>query len=208
MNEYPFYLICQECGNIPLIELLEDNDNVLISCSKCNINNNEKIENIVNYSSKWVTNAIKYCDLVHAKKIPSNIYCKTHNLFLCQDCLKAHKEKYNSNNKVISKNNNLLNPYGEITDNTNKLTGDDIINVYFETKAGDKKALNISSKTSFNETLKKIMKNFNISELFIDEISLFYNGIKLDNKSEKSLKEIGISNNTTILMIYDGLLFG
>ena len=52
------------------------------------------------------------------------------------------------------------------------------------------------------------MKNFNISELFIDEISLFYNGIKLDNKSEKSLKEIGISNNTTILMIYDGLLFG
>lgn len=65
MNEYPFYLICQECGNIPLIELLEDNDNVLISCSKCNINNNEKIENIVNYSSKWVTNAIKYCDLVH-----------------------------------------------------------------------------------------------------------------------------------------------
>ena len=158
MNEYPFYLICQECGNIPLIELLKDYDNILISCSKCNININEKIENIINYSSKWVTNTIKFCDLSHAKKIPANVYCKTHNLFLCQDCLKSHKEKCNSDDKFISKDNSLLNQYGEITDDTNKLAGDDIINVYFETKTGDQKVVNISSKTSLKETLKKFMK--------------------------------------------------
>ena len=92
MNEYPFYLICKNCYNTPEIELKDYNETILISCSECNINDNETIENIVNYSSKWVSNAIKYCDTKHEEKIPSNIYCKTHNIFLCQDCFLTHKK--------------------------------------------------------------------------------------------------------------------
>jgi hypothetical protein len=99
-NEYPFYLICQKCYNSPLIEL-KDNENVLISCWKCNITVNERIENIVNYSSKYVSNAIKFCSSKHEEITPSNIYCKTHNLFLCQNCFNNHKNEVPIGDDII-----------------------------------------------------------------------------------------------------------
>ena len=60
LNDNPFYLVCKKCYTSPDIKL-KDNETIIISCSKCNINVNERIENIVNYSSKYASNAIKIC---------------------------------------------------------------------------------------------------------------------------------------------------
>lgn len=54
--EYPFYLKCINCNNPPEI-ILNDNENIIISCNKCSLTENEKIENICNHSSDWITNA-------------------------------------------------------------------------------------------------------------------------------------------------------
>lgn len=50
-NEYQFYLKCKKCNKSPEI-ILNDNENIIISCNKCEIHENEKIENICNYSSE------------------------------------------------------------------------------------------------------------------------------------------------------------
>lgn len=122
-HEYPFYLFCPKCGNSPPIKLIKLNEIISMSCFKCNINMNERFENIVNYSSKLVTKDIKLYDLEHKEKISANIYCKNHNLFLCKDCLKLHKETNSQKNQVmpfILKN--------EIIGDLIKPTSDDIIN--------------------------------------------------------------------------------
>ena len=60
-NEYQFYLKCKNCNYPPEI-ILNDNENIIISCNKCNLYENEKIENICNYSSEWITNHFDiYC---------------------------------------------------------------------------------------------------------------------------------------------------
>ena len=85
---------------------------MIITCKNCGIHDEENIENIVNYSSKWVTNEIiitKSCLEKHlqkekesliieknkAKEIPklSYKYCKTCNLFLCEECLIEHSKE-------------------------------------------------------------------------------------------------------------------
>ena len=173
LNEYPYYLICKKCYTSPDIEL-KDNETIIISCSKCNINVSERIENIVNYSSKYVSNAIKFCDSKHEEITPSNIYCKTHNLFLCQDCFNNHKN--------------------EIP------IGDDIIKIYFQNSKGCKTEFNISKKTPVNEILKMYISNFGIPENLIVEQFIFHcNGQKIDIKEPKSLEELEIMNNSIIM---------
>jgi len=174
-NEYPFYLICKKCHNNPLIEL-KDNENVLISCSKCNINVDEKIENIVNYSSKYISNTIKFCSSKHEEITPSNIYCKTHNLFLCQNCFNNHK------NEVP--------------------IGDDIIKIKFELGTGFKIEFDISKKTPINILLKMYMKNINYPEYLMGQTIIFlFNGNKIDIKSQKTLEEFGLTDRITIVVI-------
>ena len=121
--EYPFYLKCKNCNNPPEI-ILNDNENIIISCTKCSFSENEKIENICNYSSDWITNYIqipcyrkhKYNDFASNPqflryildminsfiskkekedyiKVPSCKYCRTCNIYLCEDCLKNHQKK-------------------------------------------------------------------------------------------------------------------
>ena len=123
MYEYPFYLKCKNCNNLPEI-ILNDNENIYISCNKCSLYENEKIENLCNYSSDWVTNYIIIpCSRKHILddfksnpkglkyiltllgsffsvkrkegyiQIPSSKYCRTCNLFLCEECLKNHQKK-------------------------------------------------------------------------------------------------------------------
>ena len=100
MNETPFYLSCKNCKQIPEL-ILKNKENIFIFCSKCNISENEKIQNIVNYSSEWITNEIiKYCNMKHEDKIFSIIYCRTCNLFLCEECFNQHKNK-NENHEYI-----------------------------------------------------------------------------------------------------------
>ena len=117
-NEYQYYLKCKNCNYPPEI-ILNDNENIIISCNKCNLYENEKIENICNYSSEWITNHFEiYCSKKHKQKnniqntknivdlvrsfifdkakiehIPSCKFCKTCNLYLCEECYTTHKKK-------------------------------------------------------------------------------------------------------------------
>ena len=179
LNEFPYYLICKKCYTNPKIEL-KDNENILISCSKCNINVSEKIENIVNYSSKFVSNAIKFCMSKHDEIIPSNIYCKTHNLFLCQDCFNNHKNEVS--------------------------IGDDIIKVIFVSSSTRIK-IDIPKKTPINEVLKIYMKNIGYEEnLMGKKIIFLFNAATIDIKSQETLEEFGIKNGTVITVIDQGNL--
>ena len=68
INVIPFYFSCIKCKEIPEI-ILNDNENLFIFCNNCKISNKEKIENVVNYSSKWISNKIiKFCSTKHEKK--------------------------------------------------------------------------------------------------------------------------------------------
>ena len=188
--ECPYYLICNKCNNIPIIELQKNNESVILKCSICNFIYNEKIKNIVNYSSKYVSNAIKYCSSKHEKKIPSNIYCKIHNLFLCNECLKFHQDKYYLYQKM-----------NEVIDNIEEPKGDDMIKIYFLHNEGGNISFNISNKTPLNEALKLFAKKIYLPENFIDELIFLSNGDILDNKSAKSLNECDIMNNQKILVM-------
>ena len=74
--EYPFYLKCKNCHNPPEI-ILNDNENVIISCNKCSLYDNEKIENLCNYSSDWITNDIK---IPCSKKHTYNDFASNQNI--------------------------------------------------------------------------------------------------------------------------------
>ena len=177
-NEFPFYLICKKCYNNPLIEL-KDNEIVLISCLKCNINENERIENIVNCSSKYVSNAIKFCDSNHEEKTPSNIYCKTHNLFLCQDCFNNHKNEVH--------------------------IGNDIIQIKFFLGSITNLVISISKKITINELLKIFMENNNLPENLMGKTIFFlFSGNSIDVKSQKTLEEFGFQYDNSIIVLDQG----
>ena len=109
--EFPFYIICKKCNNPPEI-ILSDREKLVITCNKCGIYEEEKIENAVNYSSKWVTNEIIFkqsCLEKHSQKEKESLiiekkkisetpklsykYCKKCNLFLCEECLIDHAKE-------------------------------------------------------------------------------------------------------------------
>ena len=82
---------------------------IYLFCKKCGKKANEKIENIVNYNSDWITNEIiKFCNTKHEEKIFSVIFCKTCNLFLCEECLNLHKEN-NKNHEFVELNKLKIN---------------------------------------------------------------------------------------------------
>ena len=102
LKKFPFFLSCKKCYNVPEV-ILKDNKYIIITCPNCNIIDNENLENISNYSSKWISNEISNfcdCDSKHKEKIPSFIYCRECNIFLCQKCLKYHNEKNNNHDLV------------------------------------------------------------------------------------------------------------
>ena len=180
MNEFPYYIICQKCINPPNIEI-KDNETILLSRDKCNIHVNEKIENIVNYKSKWVSNAIKFCQGEHEERKPSTIYCKIHNLFLCKVCFENHEQKHDF----------ILNQ--EYKEN--------MIYVNFSIANGNYFSLNVFDGIPINEIFKLFVKKFDIPKNDIDKIIFLYKASKIDCQSKKSLKEIGINNNSTIIVI-------
>ena len=103
LNEKFFFISCKNCHNIPEI-LLKDNEYLLIECINCNIKKKEKVSNICNYSSEWMTNEIiSFCESEHQEKIISSCFCKTCNLFLCQRCSEIHN-KNNIHEYIILEN--------------------------------------------------------------------------------------------------------
>ena len=195
LNEYPYYLRCEKCNIPPEIEL-KGYEEINISCSNCKLNSNEKIKNIVNYSSNWVTNAIKYCSFKHEKKIPSIIFCKNHNLFLCNECLKFHQD-----NTYLSQKMKLAKASFNDREKCDfKSEGEDII-INFMTKEGQDLSFRISCKTPLNEALKKFAKIINLPDYLMDELIFITNGFNLDNKSEISLEKLKIINAQKILVV-------
>ena len=92
LNEKFFFISCKNCHNIPEI-LLKDNENLLIECINCNLKKEEKVSNICNYLSEWMTNEIiSFCELEHKEKKVSSFLCKTCNIFLCQKCSEEHNQ--------------------------------------------------------------------------------------------------------------------
>ena len=134
-HEYKFYLECRNC-NIPPQIILIDNENIIISCNKCGLYENETIDNICSYSTEWTTNVIKInCsklhtykdfksdsknikyiyDVIHSflfekekiEKKASRKFCKTCHIFLCEECLGNHQKK--KAHEIIELNNLKLN---------------------------------------------------------------------------------------------------
>ena len=92
LNEQPYFFYCKYCHNDPEI-IIKDNEYILIECSYCNIKKEEKISNISNYSCEWMRNeVIRFCELNHKEKKLSVTYCKTCNLFLCEECFQLHNQ--------------------------------------------------------------------------------------------------------------------
>ena len=54
LNQKHFFLYCKKCNNNPTLTL-KDTDNVIIECNNCSIKKEEKISNLFNYSSEWIT---------------------------------------------------------------------------------------------------------------------------------------------------------
>ena len=191
--EYPFYLNCKKCCSIPSIEL-RNNKNILFYCSKCNEVSLESIKSIVNYSSNWISNAVYYCSSKHKEKTPANIYCKNHNLFLCDNCCKIHANKDSFFEQFQNVDNDSYTPSGDEKIN--------FININFMNSYGKNFVINIPEQTSLYETLKEFAKKINIPENFINEFIFISNEKKLDCKT-KTLQELEIKNNQKILVNYD-----
>ena len=100
LNEKFFFISCKNCHNIPQI-FLKDNEHLLIECINCNTQKEEKVSNICDYLSEWMTNEIvSFCELEHKEKIASLFFCKTCNLFLCQKCGEIHNQN-NSHEYIL-----------------------------------------------------------------------------------------------------------
>lgn len=92
INKKPFFLSCKNCHNSPNV-FIKNNNDLIIECINCSVKKEENISNIFNCSSEWMTNKIiRFCTLEHASTVISKIYCKTCNLFLCQECLDLHRK--------------------------------------------------------------------------------------------------------------------
>ena len=115
INEQFFFFFCKKCHNIPHL-FLKDYDNIIFECNYCNIRSQEKIKNISNYSSEWISNRINIkCDKEHKENIFATVFCKSCNLYLCNECSK--------NDKCIHNEFNILSDYRiEFCDYHNKKT--------------------------------------------------------------------------------------
>ena len=94
LNEKYYFFSCYKCHNIPSL-LLTDNGSLLIECINCSIKKVEKITEIANYSSKWISNEVySSCVLNHEEKITPLVFCKMCNLNLCEQCYKSHNKHH------------------------------------------------------------------------------------------------------------------
>ena len=75
--------------------MLKDDKYLSLECINCNITKKEKILNISNYSSEWMSNEIyKSCNLNHEEQKLSIVYCQNCKLNLCQRCYEIHNKKH------------------------------------------------------------------------------------------------------------------
>ena len=98
-NTKPFFLSCEKCHNEPNI-YIEDNEYkyVIIECVNCSIKKEEKISNLFNCSSEWVTNNIKLIgnddNDIYDKRYYDILDINTFKKFL-EKAKNVQKNKYN-----------------------------------------------------------------------------------------------------------------
>ncbi len=142
------------------------------------------------YSKIFIKKCNKYyefCDLTHKGKISANKYCKIHDLFLFQNCLKLHKEIINLDIQMIPKDNFFIQRKWR-NNYTDKPTGeDDLIRICFMNVNRAKLLLNISKKGSINETLKKFLLKLNCKKILLIKLILIYKN-KLLDKNRKIIR--------------------
>ena len=98
LNERYYFFSCYKCHNIPSI-LLKNNNSLIIECNNCGIKQVEKIRNISNYSTEWISNEVyKSCVLNHEEKRTPLFFCKLCNLNLCEECSKLHNKNHELEN--------------------------------------------------------------------------------------------------------------
>ncbi len=89
LNDNPYFLLCKKCKSFPKIDL-KNKEKIVIECNICKTSKEEKIIDIVNYSSEWITN----------EKTISNISQDLDNcLYYCQNCCKQFFGKYTNDHK-------------------------------------------------------------------------------------------------------------
>lgn len=186
LNENIF-LSCKDCHNLPEI-FLENNEYLLLECIYCEKTKREKILNLVNYPSEWISNEI-FCELNHKEKNLSTIYCKTCNLFLCQNCYEIHNkdnihdyisiDNFKLDNDLIKQDNkkiyeinglNNFKNFGNFLENTKNIQKQKymIVNeklLYIEYLNGDDKDL-------LDKTISKILKIF-YNDLKVGQFLIF-----------------------------------
>lgn len=97
--------------------MLKDDEYLSLECINCNITKKEKILNISNYSSEWMSNEIyKSCNLNHEEKKLSIVYCQNCKLNLCQRCYEIHNKKHKFKflqefNIIFCHSHNIKNSY-------------------------------------------------------------------------------------------------
>ena len=61
LNSLAFFLSCKHCHKIPFI-YLKNEEYVILECINCSTKKEEKISNLFNYSSEWITNNKKFIE--------------------------------------------------------------------------------------------------------------------------------------------------
>ena len=87
-------MCCYKCKGIPKI-FLENNEDALLSCDFCGISEKIKIYDIINVTSKWIKRVFFKCSnhkqISQLRPCAEN-YCKSCDVFLCQECKKSHRK--------------------------------------------------------------------------------------------------------------------
>ena len=84
-----------------------------------------------------------------------------------------------------------------------------LINISFEASTGLKTELCVSEKISVKELLKMFAKKVNLSESYFGkEVIFLFDGKKLDHESLEEIKEVGIGNNSSIIIFDQSNVIG
>ena len=99
--------------------------------------------------NKRTKNAIYYCCSKHDEKKIAIIYCKSHNLFLCNYCWKIHQYK----DSLFGEKENIfynMDIAKENIDNEETPSGEEVIFINFKTNLSKVFTININNKTPLN----------------------------------------------------------
>ena len=232
-NEF-YFAYCKQCkSNICLTCQSEHDDHDIISFGKIlpKIDNlkkyREELKTKVNNFKNKIEEIIKMLNRINKSieifyKINDNLINfylnskkkRNYQILYSLNELKNQDHFINTINEIINDNNikNLYNTLSciEINKLKKKPTKEsNSINISFEASTGLKTELCVSEKISVKELLKMFAKKVNLSESYFGkEVIFLLNGKKLDHESLEEIKEVGIGNNSSIIIFDQSNVIG